>query len=540
MVRFNLKTLALGLALFLPYSGFAEVRIFHADKPTEKLLVSPRLPSSVFEQSGRLNQGLAAQAFLKWVRQEKVRFGLKTVSGETLVFQRAAEEFDRISLHFKQRFNRTGIEGAELIGIFDASGELLSVNSSLVELDGTGFTVQPELSRSEGLRAAIRAGGFRDAEEGNGSRDGLLVVRALNRGKKVPYLVWQYSLREYQSGTNAAPPQEIQVYAQSSQTQAAGAVHKIRSLAHGAWSERVAPIDIYDSSLTFVVPNPYYKGILVMENGERKLASIAFPVEVAQAAHSSFARVLDFFDYHFGRRSYDGQGAVISASVNVQRLGFFDLLGQKQNAAWMGPWKMFIFGAGGDLLGNFAGALDVVGHEFTHAVIGATSDLVYEGESGALNEHLADVFGALVEEEYEPWMESLLIGESVLRGRAKKEANALRDMLHPEKGFSAQPGKVSEITDEFKPGCVPSRTNDNCGVHILSGIPNRAFAVLSAELSQQTLRDLYYRVMTQRLRSSSDFKDYRAQLMDECSLSFDSGVCERVEFALNEVEIQRD
>ena len=39
----------------------------------------------------------------------------------------------------------------------------------------------------------------------------------------------------------------------------------------------------------------------------------------------------------------------------------------------------------------FAGALDVVAHEMTHGVIDHTAGLIYQGQSGAVNEDFSDI-----------------------------------------------------------------------------------------------------------------------------------------------------
>ncbi|MET1139017.1 M4 family metallopeptidase, partial [Bacillus subtilis] len=44
-----------------------------------------------------------------------------------------------------------------------------------------------------------------------------------------------------------------------------------------------------------------------------------------------------------------------------------------------------------------SGGLDVIGHELTHAVTERSSNLIYQYESGALNEAISDIFGTLVE-----------------------------------------------------------------------------------------------------------------------------------------------
>lgn len=55
-----------------------------------------------------------------------------------------------------------------------------------------------------------------------------------------------------------------------------------------------------------------------------------------------------------------------------------------------------VYGDGGSFLNNFTGCIDVIGHEITHAITEHTSPLDYEGQSGALNEHISDVFGIMI------------------------------------------------------------------------------------------------------------------------------------------------
>lgn len=57
-----------------------------------------------------------------------------------------------------------------------------------------------------------------------------------------------------------------------------------------------------------------------------------------------------------------------------------------------------VFGDGGEFLNNFTGTIDVIGHELTHAVTEHTSPLDYQGMSGALNEHVSDVFGIIAKQ----------------------------------------------------------------------------------------------------------------------------------------------
>lgn len=90
------------------------------------------------------------------------------------------------------------------------------------------------------------------------------------------------------------------------------------------------------------------------------------------------------------------------------------------------------YGDGGHFLYNFAGTLDVIGHELSHGVTQYTSPLDHQGQSGALNEHLSDAFGIMIKQraenvktENDDW----LIGEGVLLPGVK--GVALRSMKAP-------------------------------------------------------------------------------------------------------------
>src|SRR5690606_38689670 len=139
----------------------------------------------------------------------------------------------------------------------------------------------------------------------------------------------------------------------------------------------------------------------------------------------------------------------------------------------------------------------------------------YEGQSGALNEHLADVFGAVIEFSYEQGSRPFLIGDTVLRGNLAQKADALRDMERPHLGVDWQPGHVSEIPDALGPGCVAGLGNANCGVHIRSGVPTRMSSLVIRALGRDKSARLFYRVMTARLRADSDFVDSANPLVAE-------------------------
>ncbi|MFI5530223.1 M4 family metallopeptidase [Kitasatospora sp. NPDC051853] len=120
-----------------------------------------------------------------------------------------------------------------------------------------------------------------------------------------------------------------------------------------------------------------------------------FPASLAATgaaeAQRNSAAVYDFFHDRLGRNGIDGKGGPIDAVVNVTRWGGESL----PNAFW-GSGRM-TYGGGNAKFYPFAAALDVAGHEMTHGIVENTAELVLRGQSGALDEAIADYFGNAVE-----------------------------------------------------------------------------------------------------------------------------------------------
>lgn len=520
-------------ALFCAYVA-ADIKVLRSGRPIESLPIDLQLSEQAFsvkDQAGALkpktkrqfNRGLVGQEILRWVDHGALKgfFGLKAVDAEIFPSRRIHADTSGVTARFVQRHHRIHIEGAEAVFSFDSLGRLKTVSSSWVPTPE--ISVQTAVSRVEARRVALNALKYRAPEfapesTGQGEYGRLKIVYSGKTTSKpgVPLLVWDFFVRESELGEH---PVQIQIAAAGPR---AGQVYKVVNAAHSADPGLVT---IYDASFTVITPNPIFKGVRVLRAGkpilskEGDIVADDDALQIAHRANDRMEAVKSFFKDLFGQNSFDGSGAAIDVSVNVQKKGFLDLLGQRQNAAWIGPWRMFVFGAGGDELSGFESAYDVVGHEFTHAVIQSTSDLAYEGESGALNEHLADVFGELVQYRQAPLLEkNFLIGEEVVTDQAKAQyqVRALRDMRNPNLGLSKQPADLKQYPKTLGKNCVqPTRQNDNCGVHVLSGIPNRAAAQIIMALGEKRASVLFYRVMTLRLRPDSQFLDYRREMLEE-------------------------
>lgn len=294
---------------------------------------------------------------------------------------------------------------------------------------------------------------------------------------------------------------------------------------------------IFDASVSLLLPTPQFLGVPALNEGQAtpeiqllsKIAGHNLLSPDAIRLHIHLMKVQEYYSTFFGRSSYDGNGSDLRASVNANRYLPIDPLNLRHNAFWSAEGRYFAFGHGTDDISSFSDEVEVVGHEFTHAVISSTSNLEYIGFSGALNEHLADLFGIFIAHFSNPQNpKPFLIGGSLLHGELLAKASALRDMEDPHRGLIWQPAHMNEIKDEYKSGCQPSPTNDSCGVHILSGIPNKASVGVIRALGWETAQSLFYKVMTERLHSKADFSDYRNHVVNECQKTLPELACKEV------------
>lgn len=224
---------------------------------------------------------------------------------------------------------------------------------------------------------------------------------------------------------------------------------------------------------------------------------------VAVDTHSNLKTVYEFFLREFGRRGFDDRDSTIKGSVH-----YYDQQSGKNNAFWNGTQVLFGDGDGRQF-GSFGSALDVVAHEFTHAVTQYTANLEYYGQSGAINESMSDVFGILCEGQEANWW---LMGEDCYTpGRA---GDALRDAKNPGAVDQPQPAHMNEYVNT---------TRDNGGVHINSGIPNKAFYHITSDVGFKNSGKIYYRALTNYLTPQSDFMDLRNAVLQSAGDIFGSG-----------------
>lgn len=178
-------------------------------------------------------------------------------------------------------------------------------------------------------------------------------------------------------------------------------------------------------------------------------------------AHLGAQNTYDYFKNVHNRNSYNNAGAKIRSYIHYST--------NYVNAFWDGTRMTY-----GDGNGTSFGPLtsqDVCAHELGHAVCSSSANLVYQKESGALNEALSDIWGACVEYYKFPTKATWKVGEDFDIANSQ----GFRNMQNPN-----QFNDPDTYGGSFwiNPNCTPSSTNDYCGVHTNSGVLNFWFYLL--------------------------------------------------------------
>ncbi|MEE8170260.1 MAG: M4 family metallopeptidase, partial [Phycisphaerae bacterium] len=269
---------------------------------------------------------------------------------------------------------------------------------------------------------------------------------------------------------------------------------------------------IHDAAGTPAIPGPVAR----LEGGPPS------GITDVDRAYDYYGDTYDYFLRAFGRDSIDGSGRVMRATVNFSVPGFCP------NAFWSGTLLQMVFCTG--LVSD-----DIVGHELTHGVTQFTASLIYQNQSGQLNESFSDVFGELIDQfNGDPIWPSHPTGPGLDTPNNPRTAcssapgygNGVRWLLGED--LLDVPPINGPIRDMWNPPCFsdPDKgsssfqtcpTSDSGGVHIGSGIPNHAFAMLTdgKTFNGFTVNGIgpvksgavWYRGLATYLTPASDFRD---------------------------------
>lgn len=397
-----------------------------------------------------------------WLRAHSALLGFQDV---TAVLRQTAYDQDplgRRHVWFRQVVDGVPVEYANLGVHLDPSGRYVTMLSNALRPDLVPESPRPERSADQALAVARR--GMPAGDLVKAPVLTMLPLGDARPGKAVRAIpVWTVWLSDADEGASV----EYLVAARGTER-----VVKTRNKVRHTLQRQVYDLQHKDS---------YKGGVLSRSEG-------GAPSSVAEVneAYDRTGEVYQYLHRQLGRDSWDDEGGPMVVKVRWRK--------DYRNAGWTGQFTVF---------GDGMAKLDVVAHEWFHAVtedvftdnVGA--DLLYERESGALNESISDAFAEAVEH----WVRGS--NDWLIGSETKKP---IRDMSDPDR--LGQPGHM----DDYEAKCV---LDDAGGVHTNSGIPNHAFYLLSQRVRIDfATRILWWTIMGGNhglLAATPSFADFRVQ-----------------------------
>ncbi len=256
-----------------------------------------------------------------------------------------------------------------------------------------------------------------------------------------------------------------------------------------------------------------------------------------ESIFSKFSTIYDFYNEQYLRDSYDGAGRRINVIAripdSVRTTGGLSFC---PNASWSPDNEQFLICTG-------FGVMDILSHEYTHAIITHTAQLNYGDASGTINEGLADIFSTILDDDW-------LLGEDLTIGYLRDIANPLlnRSLVQTSGGYEAipRPGPMGIFDENFYCGSA-----DSGGVHRNISAVSYAFYLMTEgaavdgcqveALGQEKALSIWYRAMTAYLYQTSNYLSVYQSMTQACHDLFGaaSGECVSVANALRVVEFDQ-
>ncbi len=443
-----------------------------------------------------------------FLAEHRELFGIATPERElALVRSEVSESGTHVRL--QQVVGGVPVQGAELAAHFDREGALTSIDARYVpglEFDQAWLT--PSLGASEAEEVARREVLLRTPElhasDLSPPRGELVVSAEIERGGE-PRLAWHVVIRG--SGPTVAAVLDATVDARTGEL--LGAFDDLETIAGtgtgvlgdtkqlqvtesgGTYTlvdkSRGAEVRTYTAQAQQILP-----GNLVSGTNPNAWDNVTNGRGAAVDAHFFAGVVYDYYKTKFARNGLDGKNSPMLSTAHF---------GQNfENAFWDGT--QMAYGDGASRFRALSAGLDVVGHEFTHGVTSSTSKLEYQGQPGALNEAISDIFSSFIEHSFKPddtnnWLTGEVVGIN----------GPIRSLSNPRS--KGQPSHMKEYVNTQQ---------DNGGVHINSGIPNNAAYLMtmggqnpyskiamSGKLGWEKSEKLWYELETKYLLSRSNF-----------------------------------
>jgi Zn-dependent metalloprotease len=438
----------------------------------------------------------------------------------------------------RQTVNGIPIWGAEAIVHFNKDGSVFDVTDDMVS--GVAINTDANLSKAEAVQIAIRESGL-----------GRVVTAVTNadqwifRGEYRDHLVYRVQMERFDGSKETGMPvyfidaqtgevvfryDDFQTVTATGASQYSGTVTFETVLSGGSYyledlSRKIGTFDYRNRTSNFA-PTTRFSDANNVWGGGTQTAAVD--------AHWGAVKVYDYFQTNFGRNGISGTGGpLVSSSIT----GTTNLItsgvhyGRKYvNAGWRGSYM--IYGDGDGVNSSALTTLDICGHEFTHGVTDYEADLIYSGQSGALNEATSDVFGAMIEAYAKGGVgpNTWKIGEECWTPAIA--GDALRYMDNPHQASN------SGYTADDDPDHYSERytgTGDNGGVHINSGIANKAFylmvtggshhltGTMSAGIGAEKASAIWYKALSDYMTTSTNFAGAKTAMINAANALYPGG-----------------
>lgn len=455
---------------------------------------------------------------------------LGLVSADEIQVRRV--EIDEIALahtRVQQMYKGVPVFGGEAIVHLNRDGSLRTLTDSLVRNVRASLDAKPAFSGEKAIEMVLNGYDCSDCLSAPPDVD-LMVYR--HKGED--HLVYRVSLRREDNTAHTEMPvifidahtgEEVFRY---NNLQTSSAIVSGASLYNGTVSTQGSLV-----SPSYYIENTTKKlGAFTFNGGTTTVyrissASSSFTSTAHQAAMDAMYGAEKVYDYYLnvlGRNGIDGAGGPGAYAAADGGAGLISSIvhysNKYNNAFWNGSYMTY--GDGDGTTFSPLVTLDIAGHEMTHGVTERTANLTYSGESGALNESMSDVFGAMVEryvkgESAATWK----IGEGCYTPGTSGDALRYMNATHTaaNSGFTAD-----DDPDHYAERYTGS--SDNGGVHINSGIANYAFylaavggthhysSVKVTGITADKAAKIWYKALTAYMTASTDFAGARTATLN--------------------------
>jgi bacillolysin len=254
------------------------------------------------------------------------------------------------------------------------------------------------------------------------------------------------------------------------------------------------------------------KSKLIMDENGFVTGANQDPVAVAvqQNAH----KVYSYYMNALHRDSYDGKGMLVKIYLNTQDCWPRWLKDAKGINTFTGDNNIIpvnsIF-----MCPEWAENIDGLAHEFTHGVIAHSSDLIYKGESAALNEAYADIFAAIIDTK-DPWQLTKDMAGTQIRRRLDNPQSVDPDHpIHYDDWVTPKPGEACPTEIDEPSDC--SHTNSTIWSHAFYrlAIGDGSLQPNSQGIEINKLQHIYYETMI-NLPSGAGFKETARLTLLKC------------------------